>query len=238
MLSIGWPSQLPVLDARELRRAIARRDADAFLAAVTGRDVDDALQQVGAGVPMTLEQRPDDAEPVALSVVNRLTWRGEHGDEELAEDLLAHLRGVPLAGRALPVDLDVVATLLAGDPALSPGGWLDLRTGEVLDPSAADPAEVGEDVAVDVEAEPDRWLVIPGHGSREGWDDMAAFARRQRDPALQDRLGRALDGRGAFRRFRDLVEQEELTEQWRLFVDDRRWGRARAFLAAAGIRVG
>ena len=41
---------------------------------------------------------------MALSVINRLTWRGSPGDQVLAEDLLACLRGEPLAGMAVPVE--------------------------------------------------------------------------------------------------------------------------------------
>ena len=48
---------MPGLDLSELREAIAAADAARFLAAVTGRDIDDALQQVGAGIPMALEQQ-------------------------------------------------------------------------------------------------------------------------------------------------------------------------------------
>ena len=91
MLVHAWPAQdqVPVLDVSEMRGAIAASDAARFLAAVRGHDVDDALQQVGAGIPMALEQRRREAEPVALSVINRLTWRGGTGDAVLAEDLVA-----------------------------------------------------------------------------------------------------------------------------------------------------
>lgn len=107
MLLHAWPGheQVPGLDLSELRDAIATGDAGRFLAAVTGRGVDDALQQVGAGIPMALEQR-------------------------------------------------------------------------------------------------------------------------------------AIEGQGAFRRFRDLVHDEDLAEQWYAFSTDRQVGRAREFLAAEGIRVG
>ena len=63
MLLHAWPAQVqvPALDLSELRAAIAAADAARFLAAVTGRDIDDALQQVGAGIPMALEQRRQDS---------------------------------------------------------------------------------------------------------------------------------------------------------------------------------
>jgi hypothetical protein len=49
MLLHAWPAQeqVPEIDLSELRAAIAGKDAARFLAAVTGRDVDDALQQAG-----------------------------------------------------------------------------------------------------------------------------------------------------------------------------------------------
>ncbi|GAA4472013.1 hypothetical protein GCM10023094_03620 [Rhodococcus olei] len=240
MLLHAWPGleQVPPLDLSELRAAIAAADAARFLAAVTGRDVDDALQQVGAGLPMALEQRREQAEPVTVSVINRLTWRAGAGDEVLAEDLLACLRGEPLAGRVVPVDLEMLGTELEGDPGISTGGYVDLRTGDVIDDSGTDPMMVGENAAVDVEAEPDRLLRFARTGSREGWRDMAAFAERQHDAALRERLERAIEVKGAFHRFRDLVHQESLAEQWYAFSTDRQLGRAREFLADEGIRVG
>ncbi len=238
MLSHAWPAQeqVPALDLSELRKAIGSNDAARFLAAVTGCDIDDALQQVGSCVPMALHQRREEAEPVALSVINRLTIRGGPGDQVLAEDLLARLRGGPLAGTALPVDLDMLSTEMEGDASLSTGSYVDLHTGDVYDDT--DPMTFGEDAAIDVEEDPDRWLRFECAGSRAGWQDMADFARRQRDTGLRERLERAIDGAGAFRRFRDLVHDEDLAEQWYAFSTDRQLGRAREFLAEHGIRVG
>lgn len=67
---------------------------------------------------------------------------------------------------------------------------------------------------------------------------MAAFAGRNHDAALRDRLERSIEGKGAFRRFRDIVHEEGLAQQWYAFSTDRQLGRARAFLAGEGIRVG
>ncbi len=240
MLLHAWPArgQLPALDLVALRGSIVGNDAARFLAVVTGCDVDDALQQVGAGVPMALHQRRDQAEPVSLSVINRLTWRGGPGDQVLAEDLLACLRREPLAGTVVPVDLDLLSTEMEGDVSLSSGGYVDLHTGEVFGDSATDPAIVGEDAAIDMEKDPDRWLRFECIGSRDGWQDMTDFAQRQREAGLRERLERATHGAGAFRRFRDLVQDENLAEQWHAFAADRRLGRAREFLAGGGIRVG
>jgi hypothetical protein len=240
MLLHAWPAHelVPELDLSELRAAIAAADADRFLAAVTGRDVDDVLQQVGAGMPMALEQRREQTEPVALSVINRLTMRAGPGDQVLADDLLAWLRREPLKGRVVPVDLEMLCTELEGDQSMSTGCYLDRRTGEVYGETATDAMMVGEDAAIDVEEEPDRWLWFHRTGSREGWRDMAAFAQRQRDAALRARLERAIEGKGAFGRFRDLVHEENLAERWYAYSTDRQLGRGREFLDDEGIRVG
>ncbi|WP_258804247.1 plasmid pRiA4b ORF-3 family protein [Pseudarthrobacter sp. NS4] len=240
MLLHEWPEhvQVPGLDLSELRKAIGAGDAARFLAAVTGRDIDGALQQVGAGIAMALEHRRQEAEPVALSVINRLTRRGGAGDRVLAEDLLAGLRRMPLAGRVVPIDLDMLSTVLEGDLDLSTGGYVDLRTGQVYDDSATDPMIVGEGAAIDVDDEPGRWLQLDRTGSRNAWQDMAAFAERQHDDALRERLERVIEGKGAFGRFRDLVHGENLSEQWYAFSTDRQIGRAREFLADKGIRAG
>lgn len=240
MLLAEWPAQemVPALDLAELRAAIATADPDRFLAAVAGRDVDDVLQQVGAGMPMALDQRREQTEPVALSVINRLTMRAGPGDEVLAEDLLARLRGEPLKGRVVPVDLEILRVELEGDLSMSTGGYVDLHSGEVYDEAATDPMMVGDDADIDVEEDPDRWLRFDRTGSRDGWRDMAAFAQRQRDGALRERLERAIEGRGAFRRFRDLVHEESLAEQWYAFSTDHQLGRSRELLADEGLRVG
>lgn len=240
MLLHEWPARtnLPALDLKALRASIAVSDQAQFLAVVTGCEIDDVLQQVGAGLAMLLQQRSDRAESVSLSVINRLTWRGGPGDQVLAEDLLACLRREPLAGTVLPVDLDMLSLEMEGDGSWSNGGYIDLRTGEVYGESATDAALVGEDAAIDVEEDPDRWLRLDSIGSRTGWQDMADFAQRQREAGLRERLERAIHGTGAFRRFRDLVHDEGLAEQWDAFCTDRQLGRAREFLADSGIRVG
>jgi hypothetical protein len=133
MLLHAWPARgrVPTVDLVALRESIAGNDAARFLAVVTGCDVDDVLQQVGAGMPMALQVRRDQAESVSLSVINRLTWRGGPGDQVLAEDLLACLRREPLAGSAVPVDLEMLSLEMEGDVTWSSGGYVDLHTGGV-----------------------------------------------------------------------------------------------------------
>ena len=238
MLVGSWPERAAeAVDLAGLRRAMHGRDAGGILAVLEGKDVDDVLQQVGEALHFVVRAAPGHGgEDLAGSVMNRLRDRAAAGDEVLAEDLLALLRGVPIAARRLPVDLVEVAGELDGNPE-RPAGYLDLRTGEVLPGLLTDPAEVGEDAYVDVDAEPDRWLVLDRLGPRSGWQDMASFAATQGDPEVCRRLESAIQGSGAFRRFRDVVAEEGLTDRWHGYADDRAMGRAREYLADHGVRV-
>lgn len=93
MLDGAWPQQqAEPADLAEVRAAIDAEDAGRYLAAITGREIDDDLHEVAAGVPMALAQQRGSMEAVALSIVNRLTFRCGPGDEELAETLVAQLQ--------------------------------------------------------------------------------------------------------------------------------------------------
>lgn len=238
MLFGGWPDAGPgePADLPALRGATARGDVAGILAAIQGRNVDELLQHVGTAAQVVLAADRARGESLALSLLNRLSERATPGDEVLAEDLLAQLRGEPLADRSVAVDLSELASAIEGDP-VEPGGYLDLTTGEVLPSVLTDPAEVGEDAYVDVEQDPERWLWLDGLGSRDGWADMAAFTAGERNSQVRGRLESAIQGKGAFRRFRDVIEEEGLVERWHAYADDRQIGRARQYLAGHGLRV-
>lgn len=237
MLSGTWPdAPRPPVDRAELRGATYRRDIEAILAAVVGHDADPLLQHVGSALEIALQGARGPAWALAAEVSFMLRQRDWPGDAELADDLAHLLREQPLEGTALPVALDEVADQLEGPPDQE-GGYLDLQTGEVLPGFMADEAEVGEDAAIDLEEDPDRWLYLPREGSRDGWSDMALFAEAVTDPHLRDRLTRDLEGRGAFRRFKDSIYDVGMQEEWFSFSDERKAGRAREFLAGHGIRA-
>jgi hypothetical protein len=81
-----------------------------------------------------------------------------------------------------------------------------------------------------------RWYIWP-EGSAEGYRDMVDFARRITDEHLVELLDVALDGKGAFRRFKDVIYRyPDERERWHRFSNDRTRGRARAWLAAEGYR--
>ena len=83
-----------------------------------------------------------------------------------------------------------------------------------------------------------RYIPVDRQDSREGYRDMELFVRRVEDEGLQDRLWRAIQGRGAFRMFKDvLLDHLEVRERWFAFRDARHEARARAFLERHGIEL-
>ncbi|MGI8522969.1 MAG: UPF0158 family protein [Nocardioides sp.] len=236
MLRGDWPARVaPAVDLTELRGAVARRDGDAIVAAVQGQDLDDLLQLAGAGAEVLLAIDHPGARALAESVVAGLSLRDGVGDDVLREDLLAQSNGTPIAARSVVVDLGELAYAL-NDHGNEWRSYLDLRTGDVVPGFLTDEGEVGDDF-VDIDDDPDRYLAIEPGSSREGWQDMSAFVARLPAGELRERLDRAIEGRGAFRRFKDEAARAGLLDRWFAFSDDHERGRAREFLADHGIRV-
>jgi len=221
----------------QLRGALARGDGAALVQHLGARPwPDDALQLIGDGLLVALRREVEEAAGLAGECVSALRVRGWQGDEELADALEARLgTGATRLLRPLAVDLEELAMALEGDP-ISGGGRIDLRTGEVWPQAALEYAkEVGEDDEVGDDDDPDRWLWVESEGSRAGYRDMEWFISDIDDPEVADRLSIAITGRGAFRRFKDVLSRwPDLMERWYGFADDRQRGRARAWLAVEG----
>ncbi|MGZ6692819.1 MAG: UPF0158 family protein [Solirubrobacteraceae bacterium] len=198
---------------------------------------DDSLQLAGDGLIAALGQRVDGAAELARDLVVALRRRGWDGDDELAEELDALLGGPAPMLRALPVDLEELAGILEGDP-LTAGGGIDLRTGELWPQAALEYAlETGEEDE-DGADDPERWLPVHGEGAREGYRDMELFIASVEHPGRAERLTIAINGRGAFRRFKDeLARSPDELERWHTLSEERQRGRARSWLAAAGYRA-
>ncbi|MGH2993719.1 MAG: UPF0158 family protein [Solirubrobacterales bacterium] len=110
--------------------------------------------------------------------------------------------------------------------------WLDPRAGELIPKSEDIP---WEELGL-TEADEDRLLPIEPTPSRESYSDMEEFIARVRDPRARDLLARAIEGRGAFRRFKDaLLDLEELREAWFTFRDARTERRAIRWLEEHGL---
>lgn len=81
-----------------------------------------------------------------------------------------------------------------------------------------------------------RFISIPQADSHEGYRDMEDFIHTVRDERLQNRLWRAIKGRGAFRYFKDvLLDYPRERERWFKFRDDRTRQRALDWLESVGI---
>ena len=224
---------------REFRAAVFTTDGEGLVSLLrSGPWPGHALQLIGDGLLGALAQNIGGARELAERCVTDLRERDWEGDEDLVAALTARLGAEPAPlQRSLPVDLDELVDVLEGDPVAG-GGRIDLHTGDVW-PAAVfeygiESEDEGEDVEEDL-GDGERWLWVVSEGSRAGYRDMELFVAGVAEPDLAERLARALEGRGAFRRFRDeLTRWPDLQDRWYVYSAERRRGRARAWLAAEG----
>ncbi|WP_214371043.1 hypothetical protein [Pseudonocardia sp. H11422] len=222
---------------RQLRGAVYRGDGAEVVGLLrTDTEPLPVWQLIGDGAAIALAQQADGARPLAADCVAALRRRDWIGDAELADQIdgLAGSGPMPLL-RPLAVDLDVLSEILEGDP-LTAGGALDLHTGEVWPRSVID--EGADDEAPDFD-DVDRFRWVDGD-SRDGYRDMIEFIDTVPDEGFADRLRVTIRGRGAFRRFADTLGRgrEDELSRWFEFAGERKRGRARAWLADVGYRVG
>jgi hypothetical protein len=109
--------------------------------------------------------------------------------------------------------------------------YLDLETGEIL--FVSEDMDDVETVKMknQIEEELGRYELIPKAESYEGYRDMQAFIATVEDDHLSELLEVAINGKGAFRRFKDvLLNYPEERERWFQFKDDRMKERALEWL--------
>ena len=222
----------------QLRAAVYQRDGAKVVLVLGGEVPVEVLQLVGDGLGTAIEQKVPGAVALADQCLLVLRERGWAGDDELAGELEVSLgRTLPTRGLyALPVDLEEVSALLESGTG-ERGGVVDRITGEVWPAPAMEYAEETEEEPPDFD-DSDRWLYVGPEGSGEWYRDMEDFIAGISDPGRADQLLIAIDGRGAFRRFKDTIARwpDEL-ERWYRFSDERCRGRAREWLAASGYRA-
>jgi predicted nucleotidyltransferase len=129
------------------------------------------------------------------------------------------------------LDLADLANAL-DDRSLETAWWFDPRTGD------CEPWPTYPDYGEDSEEGPDERGLIPVEPlpSGVGYGDMEDFVAQVRDPRARGLLSRAIEGRGAFRRFKDtLYEFPDLREAWFAFHDARMERRAISWLADEGL---
>ena len=81
-----------------------------------------------------------------------------------------------------------------------------------------------------------RYIEVPTSDSREGYEDMAAFIEMVGDERLRQGLLMAINGKGAFRRFKDVLSHHhQERERWFKFQEARLQQRVLDWLASEGI---
>lgn len=83
-----------------------------------------------------------------------------------------------------------------------------------------------------------RYIEIPQDDTHEAYRDMERFISTVKDERLQSLLWRAIDGRGAFRMFKDILsEYPQERARWFEFKDDQVRQRVLDWLEAEGIEM-
>jgi Uncharacterised protein family (UPF0158) len=144
----------------------------------------------------------------------------------------------PAGTKRVPVNWDDLEMALTSNR----GEWtcyLDLETGEVrmvpMDRLDDDDDGLSED-EIDAGLDAGRLIHVEPLGSEVEYRWMEEFAGTVRNVRLRDQLEVALDGRGAFRRFKNvLLDFPAERERWFAFRDERLHAAAREWLGELGI---
>ncbi|TWP33199.1 UPF0158 family protein [Leekyejoonella antrihumi] len=131
------------------------------------------------------------------------------------------------------IDLDEIATALADQSDYEHCWLIDPRTGEVTFWTS----DTGIDGENPVDVDELDLLPIDPIPSYIWYQDMADFAEGISDAAAGRRLAKALEGRGAFRRFKDQLYEHhpELIAPWHALRDNRAKRRAVEWLVDQGL---
>jgi len=132
--------------------------------------------------------------------------------------------------KALKINLDELCEARE-DSSYEHEYYLDLETGEILFISDHIDDEETSELKDRIEEDFERYERIPKAESREGYEDMVDFIATIDNEHLAELLEVAINGRGAFRRFKDvLLNYPEERERWFKFKDERMEERALEWL--------
>lgn len=118
--------------------------------------------------------------------------------------------------------------------------YLDLKTSKIITVSDADRfIDSEERESLDkIEDLGERYIPIPYVSSEEGYEDMQDFVETIKDTTLKEKLYIAIDGSGAFRRFKDvLIDYPEERKRWFEFKDARMMERVKEWLEDEGLET-
>ncbi len=146
-----------------------------------------------------------------------------------------------MSTRRLELDLSKIVEAMTASPEDPFIFYLDLEDGTVQStPSGSidfSLDDLPEEIA-DFEPDLDRQVAIPRNESRDDHDVMGRFAATVGDEEMASLLEVALHGKGAFARFREVIQRDrDLEESWFAFKDEADRARARQWLAELGIEA-
>ena len=132
--------------------------------------------------------------------------------------------------KTLKIDLDELCSAME-DSSYEHEYYLDLEAGEILFISDYMDDEETSEVKDRIEEDSDRYERIPKAEFHEGYRDMVDFIATVDNERLAELLEVAINGKGDFRRFRDvLLNYPEEREKWFKFKDERMEERAMEWL--------
>ena len=156
--------------------------------------------------------------------------------------------------KKLKADLETIANAMEDTDRMDMDYYLDKETGEVIvlleeifRYAEEDQDKVREDLpdwqkeqvklAQDILFKnPDRYICIPERPSYEGYNLMVEFAETIEDELLREKLSIALDGKGAFRRFKNVIaDYPDYREKWFKFRDEKMNKKVIEWLNSIGI---
>ena len=139
--------------------------------------------------------------------------------------------------KLLQIDLDEICEAMENS-SYENDYFLDLVTGEVLFVSEYLDDEEKSELKDRIEEDVDRYEQIPKAESHEGYQDMVDFIATVEDKHLVELLEVAVSGKGAFRRFKDvLLNYPEERDRWFQYKDDRMEERALEWLEDIDVTV-
>ena len=139
--------------------------------------------------------------------------------------------------KTLKVNLDELCSAME-DSSYENNYYLDLKTGEILLISDYMDDEETENLRASIEEDYRSYERIPRVESYEGYDDMEDFITTVKDEHLAELLEVAINGKGAFRRFKDvLANYPEENDRWFCFKDERMEQRALEWLDDIGVTI-
>ena len=139
----------------------------------------------------------------------------------------------------IPVSLAEVAEMIDACPQ----EWtlyLSRKTGEVImipgeySDVGRDEDEWKEDLER-IESAPDEFVTLPEQREMREYDIMERFCHTVEDERNRERLLDAISGKGAFRRFKDMVARVGVRDEWFAFKERAIGEHVRDFLQAEGI---